>query len=124
MCIRDRTTVVDAKYDQAFEMLDGMARVKNGELYGAIDSTGKEIMTPRYISLLDLEMGHVVVGEESGLGLLDRSGKQVLPSVYDAISLVNENLARVELNDRFGYLRLSDGRFIWKEEGFDKVGPE
>src|SRR5690606_23888810 len=37
---RRGTLLFDNRYEQAWEMIDGLARVKNGAFFGAIDSTG------------------------------------------------------------------------------------
>ena len=115
--------MVEAKYDQAWEMVEGLARVKQGEFFGAIDSTGKEVIPVRHTSLLDVQDGHLVAGEATGLGLLDPNGKMVVASLYDEVGMVADGVVRVQRNDRFAYLLLTDGRFIWKEEGFTRADP-
>ena len=48
-----------------------------------------------------------------------RTGQELLAPRYDSIRIIDRRIARVERNARFGYILLADGRFIWKEEGFD-----
>jgi len=43
----------------------------------------------------------------------------VLATRYDAVKLMRGDIARVERDEHIGYVRLSDGRVIWKEEGFE-----
>jgi hypothetical protein len=53
---------------------------------------------------------------------LDRNGKVVVEPRYDRITLVSAKLAKVERNELFGYIDLSTGRFIWREEGLVPAG--
>jgi len=113
-------TVVEAKYDQAWDLVQGVARVKSGDLFGAIDSTGKEVLALTYLSLTDSQFGYFVVGTEAGLGVADHIGKIIIAPQFTAVEMINPRIARVERNERFGYVRLADAAFIWKEEAFDK----
>ncbi len=118
---RRGTVLFDNRYDQAWEMVGGIARVKNGELFGGIDSTGKEVIPLKYKGLVEAGHGFLVATTDEGSGLLDGTGRVVLPMIHDAISVESATIARVERNERFGYVRLADGRFIWKEEGMDPL---
>jgi hypothetical protein len=51
---------------------------------------------------------------------LDLRGAEKLPLVFDKVQLISAAIARVERNERFAYIRLSDGRYLWKEEGFEQ----
>ncbi len=121
---RKGNTVIEAKYDQAWDFAGGLARVKVGDAFGALDSTGKEIIPVRFASLMDADHGHIVAGESDGVGLLDITGKVVIPALYDSVELVNERIAKVEIDEKFGYLRLADRQFIWKEKGFEKAASD
>lgn len=114
----------DNRYDQAWEMIDGLARVRNGALFGAIDSAGRELIPVRFIGLLDVQYGHLVATGPNGSGLLDRSGAEVVALMYDVVVVLNERIAKVQRADRFGYIDLSTGRFIWREEGLLPDDPE
>ena len=116
---RRGATVIDARYDQAFEMSGGYARVRNGGLFGLIDSTGKECVPLKHTALAPAGHGLWLAEGDHGTGLIDSRGKQVLAPIYDEVKLVRADLARVERNERIGYVRLNDGRMIWKEEGLD-----
>lgn len=116
---RRGNVLFDNRYDLAWEMSDGYARVKNGELFGLIDSTGKEVLAPRYLELAPAGHGYWLARQAQGTGLLRRDGREALPLAYDAVQLVRADLARVERTERLAYVRLTDGKMIWKEEGFD-----
>ena len=61
-----------------------------GELFGAIDSTGKEVIPVRYTSLLDVQDGYLVAGEAIGLGLLDKQGKVMVAPLYDEVRMATK----------------------------------
>jgi WG containing repeat len=117
---RKGAILFDNRYDMAWEMIDGLARVRSGEFIGMIDSTGKEVVPLRFTEVAFLGNAYLLVRDANGAGLLGRDGKEVLAPAYDAVQVVDDRIVRVERNDRFGYILLADGRFIWKEEGFDK----
>jgi hypothetical protein len=114
---RKGNMLFDNRYDQAWEMIDGLARVRNGELFGAIDSTGREVVPLRYAGLLDVQHGYLIATGPAGSGLVDRSGREVVDLVHETVTVLNERIAKVERNYHFGYIDLTSGRFIWREEG-------
>lgn len=114
------TLLFDNRYDMAWEMIDGLARVRVGELVGMIDSTGKEVVPVRYTEVSYLGPQHLLVRDANGAGLLALDGKELLAPAYDALQVIDGRIVRVERKGLFGYIQLADGRFIWKEEGLDK----
>jgi hypothetical protein len=51
---------------------------------------------------------------------MDAKGAEKLALIYDKVALFTDGIVRMERNERFAYVRLSDGRFLWKEEGFEQ----
>ncbi|MFZ1331382.1 MAG: WG repeat-containing protein, partial [Flavobacteriales bacterium] len=119
----DRTgkVVINEKYDQAWEMVVGLARVKNGSYFGAIDSTGQPVIELQYTDLLDPKDGYLVARSDSGTGLLDMLGAVKVPLNFDEVELVQSRIARVERNERFAYFSINEKKFIWKQAGFDEA---
>lgn len=117
---RKGTVLFENRYDQAWSMVEGLARVRNGELFGLVDSTGREAIPPRYVGLLDPVHGFLVAEGPAGNGLLSLAGEEVVALVYDAVNVRSAKLAKVERNNAFGYIDLETGRFIWREEGLLK----
>jgi hypothetical protein len=89
--------------------------MKNGELFGAIDSTGREVLPIRYKAVQHLAPGLLIVSGDSGTGVFDHKGTELLPLEYTEISLVAPGIVKVAQEGRLGYVRLSDRRFIWRE---------
>ncbi|MBL7952920.1 MAG: WG repeat-containing protein [Flavobacteriales bacterium] len=109
--------VVDARYDQVWDFVQGVARVKVGEFFGAIDTTGREVIPPSNTSLSDAQYGYIV-GGSSRTGVYDGGGRLVIPAEHDSIVLISATVAKVTNGERSAYRSLSDARYIWKEEGF------
>lgn len=116
-------TVVEPRYDQVWDLSHGLARVRSGELFGAIDTTGREVIAVQHAALNDAQYGHVV-GGGARLGVFDRTGRQVIPPEHERITLVTDKVAKVENGERFAYRSLVDGHYIWKEEGFSVGSPQ
>lgn len=116
---RNYTTLAEARYDQAWEMHEGHARVKAGELFGVVDSTGKETVAPKYTKLMDERNGVFVATLAGGTGVIDPKGQVLVPLIYDAVEQVDGSVVKVTKGQRIAYVRLADGKPLWKEEGFD-----
>ena len=115
----DGTVVVTNRYDAAWGMNNGVARVRNGALMGLIDSTGKEVVMPRYSEITETTFGTFVVKSEEGVGSIDARGKVLVQPVYSAVAAFNDAIVKLERGDRFGYFVPEGQRFLWKEDGFD-----
>lgn len=111
------TAVGEAKYDQVWDFVDGLARVKISELFGAVDSTGKEVIPATNTTLNDAQFGHLV-GGVGHVGVYGPTGALIIPAEHTNITLISARIAKVHEGERFAYRLLPEGRYIWKEEGF------
>lgn len=116
--MRSSAMATEFKYDQAWELHGGYGRVELGGLFGLVDSTGAEVIAPRYTALSDLDQGVLIATGERGTGVVNTHGKVLVPLEYDTVAMVNMGLVKVILEDRFAYLRTADGGVLWKEDGF------
>lgn len=115
---RSSALATELKYDQAWELRGGFGRVEQAGLFGLVDSTGTEVIAPRYIALSDLEQGVLIATGEQGTGVVNTRGKVLVPLEYDNVSVIGKGLLKVTREDRFAYLRIVDGGILWKEDGF------
>ena len=123
---RSFTALVEPRYDAAWEMHGGHARIKVGQLFGLVDSTGREVVAPQYTLLADPTKGMLVAAGSGGEGLIDVTGKVRIPFNFDEVEVVDHAIVRVArgtgagvADKKWAYLRLDNGQYIWKEEGFD-----
>ena len=120
---RSGAALSEFKYDQAWELRQGFGRVKVGELFGLVDSTAKEVVAPRFTGISDVQHNVLIATLNGKVGVVDLHGEERIPLLYDAVELMDARTAKVTRREELAYIRLSDGLFIWKEEGFD-VLPE
>ena len=62
---------------------DGLVRFVEGELYGYADERMRTVIAPKYIWADDFREGRAVVETGRGLGLIDKSGREIIPAEYD-----------------------------------------
>lgn len=63
---------------------DGLARVRDGNfMYGFIDYTGKEVITPSFDDVGSFKNGRANFSSGGKNGYIDKSGKVAIPAVYD-----------------------------------------
>lgn len=124
---KDRWSYVDRKMapvgkvqaDQAWEPVSGHARFRIGDRFAMIDSTGRTVLPAHYSAMSDVQFGKVVVENEGATGIVDLANGVVLPLAYDAVSIVDEHMARVTRGERIAWYRTDRKAFVWKEQGFD-----
>lgn len=125
--------LAEATHDGAWEMHEGFGRVRDAQLFGLVDSTGRSVLPVKYPTLTDVRGGHLIAsdpGPGSGgrKGVIDVHGKILIPFAYDRIEYVDEATVLVgrgtgeRITDmRMAYMRIAEGDYIWKEDGFDAV---
>lgn len=92
--------MIDPQWNYAGSFHDGLAVVgtrtdyKSPMTYGYIRKDGTSLTSIRYTSASDFESGYAVVGigsaSQARQGLIDHNGKEILPPVYDAVSIYTD----------------------------------
>ncbi|MBR1564832.1 MAG: WG repeat-containing protein [Paludibacteraceae bacterium] len=100
--------VLDPIYEDAFNFIDGLARVFVGDACGVIDTKGEMVITPstQFTYFPDSEKVIQVYDPSSGdYGLIDRNGNEIAPIMYDDVPwFFSEGLLVVEKNGKYGYI--------------------
>lgn len=103
--------VIPAKYDHAWIFSDGLASVEENGYIKFIDPTGKVVFEPNlmYHAWIDgyvFHGGYCVINNENNdlYGLIDKTGKIVLPTEYKNILVCNDSLICVEKGKEMGVL--------------------
>lgn len=79
--------LVKPKYEQVIDFSEGYASVKKNGKWGFIDSTGKEIISPKYQHVSPFRKGlAVVTNQEEKWGSIDYSENIIVPFEYDLIN--------------------------------------
>lgn len=79
------------EYDEVWPEYESLRRVRRGSLYGFIDSTGRETIEVRFDHATDFEEGRAMVGENGRTGLIDTTGRYVIPPLYSELEYSTEN---------------------------------
>lgn len=89
--------VIEPKYDRAWVFSDGLASVEENGFIKFIDGTGKVVIDQKMPYIHNMEgyvfhFGYCVVDKDDGeqCGLIDKTGKTVLPREYSAIEPIND----------------------------------
>lgn len=127
------TEIIECKYGSAFSFNEGLALVSLNYQCGLIDKNGGLIIPCRYLSLYYCNNGLIgfreftsyqrillklkLVSEnmysswiifpkphDNKYGYLDKSGKKVIPAIYDSAGSFKEGLAVVEVNSKYGFI--------------------
>lgn len=96
--------VIEPQFHFAEEFSNGMAVVRDSEdKHGAIDKTGKLLIDYQFPVMTKFEDGYAKFGEYFSLGLIDKSGKIVVPPVYFHIGQVQNGKVKVQIKEGENY---------------------
>lgn len=113
-----KNLVITPQFDAANNFSDGLAIVEKNKKAFAIDEAGK-ILTPAFDQMLVLEdtLLSIYLNEVSdtlgGWGICTRSGRLILPPVYDEIENIDANLFAFRKDSLWGVVH-RDGRIYTK----------
>ena len=103
--------VIPAKYKHAWVFSEGLASVDEDGIIKFIDPTGKVVieLDQHYHTWMDGYVFHggycVIEGKDGNhYGLMDKTGKMVLPAEYQNILVCNDSLICVEKDKKMGVL--------------------
>lgn len=94
--------IIPCKYEAVDGMYEGMAAVWQGGRWGFVNLKGEMVIAPKYVkestySSLRFKEGLAIVTTDTGLnkkyGAIDKTGKTVIPFIYDQLYPFEEGLA-------------------------------
>ncbi len=114
---REGREVVPAIYTEVASPTDGMIRVKNNDLYGYFDTTGRQCIDFQYRAASGFSEGLAVViidfdSNNAAYGYIDKSGTLQLPAIYEYAFPFQEGYASVKRYDRYGMIDKSGREVI------------
>lgn len=88
--------IVPVEWEKSFSFSDGMAAVCREGKYGYINEVGDVVVEPRYTMAYSFAGGYAVVGTgksygSAKYGLIDKTGKEVIPCQWDTLAYCEEN---------------------------------
>ena len=96
----------------------GLARVKIKGKTGFINTKGELIMLPAYDEATDLVNNISITTLLGKKGVLDASGKLIIPCEMDEITRVGTGVIKLEKNSKTAYYNLPLQKQVWAETGF------
>jgi hypothetical protein len=80
-----------------------------GEKYGYVDENDKVIIKPQFDEAYDFREGHAPVKKDEKFGLIDSTGKEIIPFKYKDVGYLQEGLIVASLNGtKYGYIDIND----------------
>jgi hypothetical protein len=96
--------LINPTYDSAGDFNDGVAIVSKGNLFGAIDTNGKEVIPVQFVELNPFAEKVTSYKRPNGkVGIIDVTGKVLCEKDYDKIFAVTDSCAKVQKGD-YGFI--------------------
>jgi hypothetical protein len=93
-------------FDEGLPFSDGLAAVRERDLWGFIDSRGREVIPPMFKSAFYFRDGVATAETDGGSVLIDETGKVIARGFEFTHGIVAEGRVPVGRNDKYGYLDL------------------
>jgi hypothetical protein len=108
-------------YDDADDMHDGIAKVRQGLHFGLINIQGQWILQPTYNSIgyFNEEKAPVEIGGK--YGYINTKGELIIPAIFDYAYDFTEGLAGVWTAGKYGYINATGSLVI--PATFDQIKP-
>ncbi len=107
----NQTTVIEPRFEEAFNFTDGRAAIKIGGKYGFIDEQGALVVPAEYDDAISFHEGVGVVSKEGAYSYIDASGHPLSENTYDYAWPLKDGLGMVKVDGKFGYVD-SRGSYI------------
>ena len=112
--------IVPTVYTEIQAFKEGMARFKRDTVSGYLNLQGVEVIkSAAFGNLQDFENGLAIVLKDDKYGCVDKTGKVVMPFVYDELRGFSEGLAAAQRNGKWIFVN-SNGKQAFQGE-FDTV---
>lgn len=99
--------IIEPGFEDACNFSDGLALVKENDLYGYIDHNGNYVIPPQFLNASSFSEGYAAVTyDECKYGYIDKQGNMIIEPQYKHAGSFTDGLARVfdYSRDRYGYI--------------------
>ncbi len=86
--------------------------------WGFINEKGELIADPVYDNPRPMNNGYTLVQSADSFGVIDPTGKLIIPCEMDEISWPKSEMLRLWKGERSAYYNLTLHKQVWTEEGF------
>lgn len=106
------TAPAKPQYEVVGTMHNGMVLVKEGLLYGYVNSKNEYIIPAKYEEANDFEKGYAKVKKNDKWGIVNSAGKETVACSYDEVRLLVGNIWRVKKGNLFGLVSAANGAIV------------
>ncbi len=82
---------IEIKYEKISPFYERLAIFEKDANFGMMDETGNQVLKNIYLSVEGIRGNYIIVGLESGMGLVNRYEKTMIPCENDEIKFIGEN---------------------------------
>ena len=100
------------RYSFIGDFSEGLATVKNGDRWGFVNASGREVIPCQYEDGKNFFEGLAVVEKAGKWGTIDKSGNEVVPCRYDFVNDFFDGFARVRLAGKWGTIDKSGNEVV------------
>lgn len=100
------------QYEVVGELSNGLVAVKEGFLYGFINSKNEYAIKAQYQQVKDFHNGYACVKLNDKWGMIDTNGKITVACSYDEIKHYHDTIWRVKKGDLYGLVSAVNGTLI------------
>lgn len=100
------------QYEVVGKLSNNMVAVKEGFLYGFINSKNEYVIKAQYQQVEDFHNGHARVKLNDKWGMIDTNGKVTVACSYDEIEHYHGTIWRVKKGDLYGLVSAANGTLI------------
>lgn len=100
------------QYEVVGKLSNNMVAVKEGFLYGFINSKNEYVVKAQYQEVKDFVDGHARVKLNDKWGMIDTNGKVTVACSYDEIEHYHGTIWRVKKGDLYGLVSAANGTLI------------
>ena len=100
------------QYEVVGKLSNGMVAVKEGFLYGFVNSKNEYVVKAQYQQVEDFYNGHARVKLNDKWGMIDTNGKVTVACSYDEIEHYHGTIWRVKKGDLYGLVSAANGTLV------------
>lgn len=119
----DGTVHIPCVYEDAFGFCEGVARVRNQNLYGFIDESGMVLIEPTYEDAFDFHHGVAMVKENEEYFLINKEGHAISSDRYEDAGKPTRGLFPVTMDDWAAWIE-PNSNVVWCSQDHPLMWPE
>ncbi len=109
----DLKRVFPLVFQDAKTFRHNVAAVKRNNFWGLVNSQGFWLISPKYQTMQEFNVGFAQVGIHTRYGVATTEGKVIIPPKYEFVEFVGNDIFRVENGNKVGYINIK-GDWLWQ----------